>query len=258
MGPNRVLRKLRNGEWVLVSAIVQIPSFKIVEIMGMAGEIDCVWIDIEHNDFSYDRLAEMAAAARETGIEPMVRIAKGGYTSIIRPLEAGATGLMIPHCMSAGEAKQVVRDAKFSPLGLRGYSAGGVDAQYTMMKFKEYIQWANSETFIAVQIEDREAVDSVEEIAAVEGIDILFVGPADLSQSYGVFGKFRHPKILRAIDKVAEAAKAYGKWWGMPVSSPKEAEKLIGKGARFLSHGSDVRILAEGFRDIAEKFAPLR
>lgn len=257
MKKSRVLEKLRKGDWVLIPQVGRIPSFKIVEILGMIG-FDGVWIDMEHNDLSYETLAQMTLACRATGMDPVVRIAKGGYTSIIRPLEAGAAGLIIPHCMSPEEATRIVRWAKFAPEGLRGVNGAGVDGDYYMMNPSEYVKEANRETFLVVQIEDREAVDCVEEIAAVKGIDVLFLGPADLTQSYGVFPQFDHPLIKTAIDKVAQAALRRGKWWGMPVSSVDHAGEMIEKGARFLSHGAEVIVLTEGFKAIKEQFDALR
>jgi len=252
-----VLEKLRNDQWVVVPQVGQIASFKVVEMLGMIG-FDCVWIDMEHKDFGYETLAQMTLACRATGMDAVVRIVKSGYTSIIRPLEAGANGLIIPHCMSPEEAAQVVRWAKFAPEGLRGVDGAGVDGDYYMMSdIGQYVKETNRETFIVVQIEDKEAVACVEEIAAVPGIDILFVGPADLSQSYGVFPQFHHELIQAAVDRVAAAATEQGKWWGRPASSAAEAKELIDKGARFLAHGSDVTVLARGFREIKRQFDTL-
>ena len=257
MRRSRVLEKLRRDEWIIIPQVGQIPSFKIVEMLGMIG-FDAVWIDMEHKDFGYDTLAQMTLACRATGMDPVVRIVKDGYTSVIRPLEAGAAGLIIPHCMSPEEAAKIVRWAKFAPEGLRGVDGAGVDGNYIMMDLPQYVKDANRETFLVVQIEDREAVECVEEIAAVKGIDVLFVGPADLSQSYGVFPHFDHPLILTAIDKVAEAATRHGKWWGIPVGSVDHAREMIGKGARFLAHGAEVIVLTEGFRAIKDRFDALR
>ena len=111
---SRVLEKLRRDEWIIIPQVGQIPSFKIVEMLGMIG-FDAVWIDMEHKDFGYDTLAQMTLACRATGMDPVVRIVKDGYTSVIRPLEAGAAGLIIPHCMSPKEAAKFVRWAKFAP-----------------------------------------------------------------------------------------------------------------------------------------------
>ena len=122
----------------------------------------------------------------------------------------------------------------------------------------EYMQRANQETFLVVQIEDKEAIESIEEIASVEGIDILFIGPTDLSLSYGVFPDFNHKKIENAIRKVAEATQKYGKWWGMPFGTEEQGYSLIEKGARFLYSGADIVAVLEGFQRRKEVFNRLQ
>jgi 2-keto-3-deoxy-L-rhamnonate aldolase RhmA len=127
---------------------------------------------------------------------------------------------------------------------------GSVDAEYGVVDREEYYEHANRETVVIALIEDKEAVDSVDEIAATEGIDILFVGPGDLSQSYGVRGQIDHEVIHRAIDATAAACERHGKSWGTPASSPEHLAELVGRGARFLEYGTDQSVLISGFQQI--------
>lgn len=247
MQMNRIIEKLKKGEVVSVVTLGAFPCAPLVEMVGRIS-FDCVWFDMEHRVFGLVELSQMTLACRATGMEAMVRIVKGNYTSVMKPFEAGATGLMIPHCMSAKEARQIVIWAKYPPRGQRGFDNAGPDGDYLMAGPEEYIQRANEETFLVAQIEDRQAIESIEEIVAVDGIDIVFVGPADLSLSYGVFPDFGHEKIQKAIRRVAEAAKKQGKWWGGPFRTEKEGRLLIEKGARFVAGRSDIRMVLEGFR----------
>jgi 4-hydroxy-2-oxoheptanedioate aldolase len=112
----------------------------------------------------------------------------------------------------------------------------------------EYMEHANKETFVVYQIEDREAVDVVDEIAAVEGYDLIFIGPADLSISYGVPMQTNHPTMQRAIDRVANACAKHGKFWGMPSGSPEAAQALLDRGARFITCAGDHGALVNGIR----------
>lgn len=253
MKKNLVLKKLRKGQIISVVGIGTFPCASLVEIVGRIG-FDCVWFDMEHRPFGLSELSQMTLACRATGMETMVRIIKGNYTSIMKPLETGATGLMIPHCMSAEEAQQAVSWAKYPPLGRRGFDNAGPDGDYLMADPAEYIHQANQETFLVVQIEDKEAIESIEEIASVEGIDIIFIGMADLSLSYGVFPDFNHKKIEDAIKRVAEATQKYGKWWGMPFDTEEQGCSLIEKGARFLSCGGDIVAILEGFQKTRKLF----
>jgi 4-hydroxy-2-oxoheptanedioate aldolase len=178
----------------------------------------------------------------------MVRILKTGYTAPMRALEFGATGLMIPHCMDAAEARQWVEWTKSPPLGKRGFDGAGADADYLFADPLEYMKHANEEIFLVLQIEDKEAVEKVEEIAAVEGVDLLFVGPGDLSISYGVPLQGQHPLVQKAIDRVAAAAAKYGKFWGMPSGTPEVAQSLVDRGARFITCGGDHGALVNGLK----------
>ena len=253
MRTNRVLEKLRQNKAVLVTTVTPYASPKLTEMIGLL-DYDCVWIDMEHQDYSYDQLFDMALGCRATGIEPMARIRKGDYWTYSRPFEAGATGIMVPHCRSAAEAEQIVRFSRFAPLGMRGIDGVEAMADYGLAPTAEYMAHANRETFIAVQIEDREAVDDVNAIAAVEGIDILFVGPADLSQSYGIPLQTQAPVMRAAVECVAEAAAKHGKWWGLPVGSGEIGERYYQMGARFLACGAAIILLQEGWRRIRQDF----
>ncbi len=253
MNKNRVLQKLKNGECVSIVNLGFFPCSSLVELVGRIG-FDCAWLDMEHRSYGLKELAEMTLACRATGMEAMVRVVKGGYTSMMKPLEAGATGLMVPHCLSADEARQVVNWAKFPPQGRRGFDNAGPDADYTMTPPVEYMARANQETFLAVQIEDREAVDCIEEIAAVDGVDVLFIGPADLSLSYGIPFQFEHQTLRKVTKRVNDAASAHGKWWGSIFGSLEDGKRLMDDGARFLAHGADVLAIRNGFLGYRETF----
>src|SRR5689334_21644450 len=169
MRNNRVLEKLRQGNAALVTTVTPYASPKLTEMLGLL-DFDCVWIDLEHQDYSSDQLFDMALGCRTTGIEPVARIRKGDYWTYSRPFEAGATGIMVPHCRSGAEAEQIVRYARFAPQGLLGIDGVEALADYGLAPTAEYMAHANRETFVCVQIEDREAVEDVEAIAAVEGV----------------------------------------------------------------------------------------
>jgi len=229
------------------------PSTGIVEMIGLL-DFDAVWLDMEHQNFSYNQIFNLTLACRTTGMDGMVRIRKGAYWSYSRAFEAGAAGIMVPHCLSGEEARNIVRFSRFAPMGMRGMDGIEPAADYGLAPMAEYMEHANRETFIAVQIEDAEAVKNVDEIAAVEGIDILFVGPADLSQSLGVPLQFDHQLVRDAIDRVANAAAKHSKWWGIPVDGPEKGEVYYEMGARFLASGSAIILLREGFRNLRNEF----
>ena len=248
MRRSKTLEKLRRDEPVIVINPSLTESAKLMEIAGILG-FDCAWIDTEHRDFTTDDLYPMFLAARLHDVDAMVRIRKQDYGDYFRPLEMGATGIMVPHVMNADEARWAVRNAKFAPEGLRGMDAAGADARFLDVDVLEYCREANRETFVCVQVEDREAVEEVEAIAAVPGVDVIFVGPADLSQSYGVPCQFNHELVRNAMARTAAAAKANGIAWGTSATAAEAFEKHLAAGARFLAVASDVGSLVAAWRD---------
>ncbi len=253
MRESRVLRKLRAGDFVCVVGINRVTEPWLAEVVGRLG-FDVVWLDMEHRAFGYEVIDRVAVACRAAGIDLMVRILKTGYSSPMRALECGAHGLMIPHCRSAEEARQWVEWTRFPPLGRRGFDNAGVHGDYTLADPVEFMAQSNTETFLVLQIEDREAVECVEEIAAVPGVDLLFVGPADLTLSYGVPMEFDHPEVQRVIDRVARAAARAGKWWGIVTETPEAAQTALDCGARMVTCANDHFLLVRGLQKAYHDF----
>ncbi len=250
---SKALEKLRAGDFVRTAVLSRVTQPWLAEFIGKLG-YDLVWLDMEHRDFDYGVVAPLALACRATGIDLMVRILKTGYSSPMRVLESGANGIMVPHCCSAAEARQWVNWARFFPLGTRGYDGSGPDADFTLVEPNEYMKHANEQTFLVLQIEDREAVECVEQIAATEGVDALFIGPADLTMSFGVPFQFSHPDVQKAIDRIANAAAKAGKWWGMPTGTPEAIQQALTRGARIVTSGNDHMILVRGFELSLKQF----
>lgn len=247
MTNSRVLRKLRDGEYVLAAGLSRVIDPWLTETLGRIG-YDVIWYDLEHRPFSYETIDPISLACRATGMDLMVRVRKHGYDSPMRALEFGANGLMVPHCRSVEEARQWAEWVRFPPAGRRGLDGVGADADWGLAPTQDHLAHGNREVFLVLQIEDREAVECVEAIAAVEGVDLLFVGPGDLSLSLGVPLEFEHPKMQAAIDRVAAAASRAGKWWGIPTGTPEAAQKALDRGARLLTGGSDHMFLMRGFQ----------
>jgi 4-hydroxy-2-oxoheptanedioate aldolase len=254
---SRVLQKLRSGDFVRVAGIGRVTDPWLTEVIGQCG-FDVVWLDMEHRSFGYDTIDPISLACRATGMDLMVRVLKTGYSTPMRCLEFGANGLMVPHVRSVEEAKQWVEWSRFPPIGRRGFDGAGVDADYMLADPSAHLRHGNDETFLALQIEDREAVECVEEIAALPGVDLLFVGPADLTISYDVPFQFDHPSVQRAIDRVAAAAAKTGKWWGTTSGTPEAAQKALDRGARMITCGSDHVFLVRGFQNAIKEFGKIK
>ena len=253
MRKSTVKRKLKNDEIVWCTSVSFTNSSKITEIAGLLG-YDCIWIDMEHRPYDYNEVFCMIQGARVSDTDCMVRIRKESYASYFRPFEDGAAGIMIPHCIEKQDAEIAVVNSKYPPMGLRGVDGVGVDSDYGLAQYEKYLNNANDETFIVVQIEDREALDNLDEICSVKGVDIIFVGPGDLSKSFNVMGQTNHEKVKESIEKVAEIAKKYGISWGLPVASAEDAKRYMKMGARFMNIGSDRSVLVNGMRQLIETY----
>ena len=248
-------RQLAAGKLVKVFGLGQLCHPKVVEIIGQHGGYDAVWFDQEHAGLTVAQIELASLAARAAGIDSFVRLAPTDYASLMQPLEAGAGGVMAAQVRSAAQTEDVVRWAKFHPEGLRGVNGTGVDGRYGTVPLEAYMRQANAETFIAIQIEHADAVNDVERIAAVPGVDVLFIGPADLGQSMGLVGQWDHADVWKAIGRVAKAAVANRIHWAILPRSPEYAKRCVDLGCRMLSVGIDVWAVQRGLRSFLDEFA---
>lgn len=250
MRSSRVRQKWREGKRAACTC-VHMTDASVCEMVGLMG-FDCIWIDLEHHPYSTETAGHMIRAARVGGADVLARPAKGEFMRMARLLEAGAHGILYPRCESADEAREVVRWAKFAPLGERGADGGNSDMPFLSMSLAEYVRVANEETFIAVQIESPHAVAHCREIAAVDGVDMLFFGPGDYSVLAGIPGQVQSEQVRKATEEVCKIALSEGKQFGTPCMGPEHIQWLVEIGATFLTYGSDIRLLKSGFENIRQ------
>ena len=250
-------QRLNDGEFVRICGVGRMPHHNLIHIIGMSGGFHGVWFDMEHVGLSSHELEIVTMAAREHGLDTFCRVAPTDYATVTRCLEAGSSGVMAAQIYSAKQAEEFVQWSKFAPRGWRGLNTGGWDAKFTMVPAAEFTRKANEETFIAIQIETLSAVEQCHEIAAIDGVDALFVGPSDLSQSLGVTGQFFHEKCLTAIDRVSKACRDAGKPWAAVTFNAQHAAMLVDKGCRMLSPTNDIKIAVAGVNTVKGEFADL-
>ena len=210
MRENRVKRIMRDGGIALGTYVGGIADPQIVEIIGHAG-YDAAFIDMEHTSFDLRDVQLMVMAAERVGITPIVRTPGFDPAFILRLLDMGVQGVQLPHIDGAAAAREAVKAVRYPPLGERGMMAGSRAADYGKVKLADHLVSSNREISLAVMIEDLKALDEVEAIAATEGIDIVAVGPSDMSRALGVTGQPDHPKLVAAIERVRQAVKKGGR-----------------------------------------------
>jgi len=247
--------KFRRNEPALITTLHYIDPtlYEMTSLMGF----DAIWMDLEHHQYSVETAANLMRAARVGVSDIVARPAKGEFMRMGRLLEAGAQGIMYPRCESAAEAAEVVRWGKFAPLGERGVDGANADAPYCSAPMKTYLQKANEETLLIVQIESPRALDEVEAIARVPGVDVLMLGPADLSVLSGVPYEFDHAAMIQARRRIAAAAKGAGIQWGTTSPTVEHSRTLIEEGARFICHGADIVFIKRALEQVQQQYAAL-
>ena len=257
MQQNRVKRILREGGLALGTYVGGIADPMIVEIIGHAG-YDAAFIDMEHTAFDLRDVQAMVMAAERVGITPIVRTPGFDPAFILRLLDMGVQGIQVPHISNAAAAREAVEAVRYPPLGDRGMGGATRAAEYGKVSLKDHMEQSNREITLAVMIEDLPALDEIDAIAATEGIDIIAVGPSDMSRALGVGGESDHPKLQAAIDKVAQAVRKGGQArLALPMSHPtfpRNAVQLreLGVGYTNCAPSPEVRLLRSMLAQVEE------
>jgi 4-hydroxy-2-oxoheptanedioate aldolase len=229
---NRMKEKLLSGQPAF-GVSVMFPSPQVVEMIGRLG-FDWVLLDCEHGSLSPENVELMAMAAELAGVTPIARPWTNSPEAILRLMDRGVMGVQVPHVNTAADASRAVESVKFHPLGTRGLAAGTRPAHYGFnVSAADYVEEANRETLVCIQLEEAEALGNLDEILRVEGVDVLFIGPSDLSQSLGYPGRSDAPEVREAMDRAFAAIVAAGKVPG----SAGNLEAIRGyqrKGVRYL------------------------
>lgn len=254
MRRSRILHKIRNTDEVALATCLHLTDPSVYELASLIG-FDGIWMDLEHHGYSVETAGNLMRAARVGGSDLVARPGKGEFMRMARLLEMGATGIMYPRCDDVEEAKEVVKWGKFAPLGKRGFDGSGADMPYCTMPMKDYVTQANEQTFLLIQMEEPSAVEQAETIAAVPGVDMIMLGPADFSVLTGIPGQLDHPTVMAALEKVSKAAKNAGKPWAATCGSMDFAKVLISMGCRLIFHGADIVMVKKGLELIKSNVA---
>lgn len=252
----KIKERLKKGELVLGTIISEIRNPNVAYMLAQCG-FEFFIIDNEHGTYNVETITNMVAAARGAGISVVVRIPEITRENVLKPLDSGASGLLVPMVNTTGQAKEVISHAKYPPMGNRGAALRRPHNLYAKVNATEYLEQANENTFIAVQAETTESIENINEIAAVEGVDCIFVGPFDLSISLGIPGQINHPLEVEAIKKVASACKKHNKIAGILMFDQDLLKQWIDKDFRFAVYSSDITLLADAASNAVKELKEL-
>jgi 4-hydroxy-2-oxoheptanedioate aldolase len=209
-------------------------------------DYDWLFIDLEHNTMSIDTAGQIAVAALDVGIAPLVRVPRRQYWMATRALDGGALGVVMPHVDTAEEAREVVDHLRYPPAGHRSVAGSLPQMDFKPMKTGDITTVLNAATLITVMVESPESVENVDAIAAVPGVDAILVGTNDLAMEMGIPGDFTNPKIVGAYEKVIAACKKHGKFPGMGgVYAEDLMRRYIGMGMRMILAGGDTGMMMQ-------------
>jgi 4-hydroxy-2-oxoheptanedioate aldolase len=252
MRKSKVLARLRSGQVARICCTGSPIAF--YPAVAAHFHYDGIWVDAEHRVWDPREIETMLGRHHAADIDCIWRPPTKEKNALYRLLEDGASGLMIPHVSGAAEAKGLVSAIKFPPLGDRGFCGGGRDANYWIGKPEDYTEQANRETFLVVQIETPEALANADAIAAVPGVDVLFLGPGDMSLRLGCTPAVSDPVMLDVQKQLDDACRRHGKAWGRPVGSREDMQSLVDLGARFIVYGAEFSAVCAHFAGCAADF----
>ncbi len=254
---NRMKKKLRQGECVFGPMVSEIRSPGIAVLFAGAG-FDFFFIDMEHSCFSLETVSDMTLAARAAQICTIVRPpSRNASEHLSRPLDSGADGLLIPQVQTREDVEKIVSWTRYQPLGERGMGLSRMHTFFKSGNAVETMKQLNDEILIALQIEHITAVENLDDILSVPGIDAAFVGPADLSASMGKPGQPKDPEVIDAIHRVLRVSAAHNVIPGIHVDSISSARYWMDEGMRMIGYSTDIKMITEiASKSVAELRAP--
>jgi 2-keto-3-deoxy-L-rhamnonate aldolase RhmA len=245
-------KRVLAGECVYGMMIRQARDPGAPALFAKAG-YDFVFIDMEHGNYSMETVADLIGGARSAGIATIIRVPHLETFFISRVLDAGAEGIMVPMTSTKEQAERIVRYSKYAPLGQRGFGGQMGHTDYRPVKAVDFMKEANENTLIVAQIETKEAIENIDAILDVEGIDVGLIGPNDLSISLGIPDQMSSEILTKAIDKVVESAKKKRKASGIHIGNIEAIKKWRAKGMKVLAYSTDIGFMYNASKSSLEE-----
>jgi len=243
--------RIKKGE-VVVGPFCIVPSGTMIDTLGYSGMDFCI-LDTEHGPLDMQTITDLILVAKGTGVDPIVRVGENNERLILRALDIGATGVQVPQINIKQDAIDVINAAKYDPLGHRGLSIFTKAGDYFQKQGENHTDKQNDETMVIVHIEGKKGLDNLDEIMEVDGIDVLFLGPYDISQSLGIPGQVRDEKVANAMKEAADKARKAGRAVGSFAKDVEMGKWLKDLGVQYISINTDATIYMQGCEAIARE-----
>jgi len=248
MRENQLKRKLQRGE-VVFGPFMCCSYPGMIEIVGMTG-FDFAIIDMEHGPLEVETAEDLCRAGQLAGLAPIVRVRKNDAPQIQRALDIGSAGVQVPQIETKADAEAAVRAAKYQPLGMRGLSLFTRGGDYTVYGLSGVTDRLNEEQIVIVHVEGRRGLENLDEIITVPNLDVIFLGPYDLSQSFGVPGKVDDPRVVKGMEEATKKIRAAGKFVGTFAGDAAAAHRWMNVGVQYMSVNVDTGIFANACREL--------
>lgn len=245
MRKNALRQALQDGRTVFGTMIQELRSPAVPELMAVAG-FDFIFIDMEHGAFSMETVADLIKVARLSNLTPLVRVPDDQYHFIARALDAGAQGIMVPRIERREQVERIVQWSKFPPEGSRGCSVLKGHADYRPEPEIEFTRHANRENMVILQIERKTAIENIDALLSVPGVDAAVMGPNDLALSLGIPADLNHPALVESTERVVAACQRHGIHSGTHVGDLSLLRAWMGKGMRIICYSTDLNFLLNG------------
>jgi len=251
---NPVKEKLKRGE-IVIGPVISANNVEVAAQCAALG-FDFIWLEMEHAPVSLETVRNAVLATRGLLAVPIARPPTNELWTAKRVLDMGVLGVVFPFTRTPELARQAVAACRYPPLGLRG--SGADLARFRWPESENYYDFADENVLVVAIVEDTSALSRIDEIAATPGIDVLFIGTSDLSFSLGLRGKQNHPKLNKAVARIAKAAKRHGKFLGRPALTPGQIKRFQKQGFQFFMCGADIDLLAAGATQLLKPFGKAR
>jgi 2-keto-3-deoxy-L-rhamnonate aldolase RhmA len=239
---NRAKAALQEGKLLMGTMLAEIRQPSIMQILLNAG-FDFVIIDNEHGAFGIESIADLSRMARILGLTPIVRVPELAYPYIAQSLDAGAQGIMLPRVTHPDQVHEVLAMMKYPPMGRRGAAMSRGQSDFRSGPLGENLAHANAHSMLMIQVESAEAVAHLDAIAAIQGVDVLFIGPTDLSIALGVPGQPEAPQLIEVIERVMARCKANGVATAIQANDLAYARRWVERGMEIISYSSEIGLL---------------